>query len=162
MDGISPRLITDRGDFQRALREVFAALPGSDCRELWLCDEDFADWPLGEVAVVEALGQWINSRRKLVVVARHYDEVLRRHPRWVTFRRQWAHVVDCQGAEAADIRPLPVLLIASGACVLRLADATQHRGRLSIDLGDIRLSREGIDAILQQSGPAFPATTLGI
>jgi len=162
MDGIEPRLIDSRSGFQQALREVFAALPASSCREVLLCDEDFADWPLGEVAVVDALSRWINSRRKLVVIARHFDEVQRRHPRWVQFRRQWAHAVDCQGAEAVDVRPLPVALLATGGCVLRLADAVHHRGRLSIEEVDIRLTREGIDAILQQSGPAFPPTTLGI
>lgn len=162
MDGIEPRLIDSQRAFQQALREVFLALPASGCRELLLCDEDFAGWPLGEVAVVEALGQWINGRRKLVMVARHFDEVQRRHARWVSFRRLWAHSVDCRRAHDVDVAPLPCIVLAGDACVLRLADTVHHRGRLSVDASDIRPSREAFDAILQQSQPSFPATTLGI
>ena len=90
------RLITTRLGFHDALRDAFAEMASVGCREAWISDETFADWPLNERAVIERLTQWAQSHRKLVVVARHYDEVLRRHARWVDWRRQWSHVVECR------------------------------------------------------------------
>ena len=42
------RVITSRGEFQDALRGAFALAASSGAREIWLSDEDFADWPLGD------------------------------------------------------------------------------------------------------------------
>ena len=35
-------LITSRTQFHEALRGAFAEVAEAPCRELWLCDEDFA------------------------------------------------------------------------------------------------------------------------
>ncbi|MEP7099141.1 MAG: hypothetical protein ABI781_01445, partial [Burkholderiales bacterium] len=89
-------LITSRAEFHAALRHAFEQLASVGAREVWLCDEDFADWPLGERAIVELLTQWAASSRKLTLVARHFDEVARRHARWVAWRRDWSHIVSCR------------------------------------------------------------------
>ena len=89
-------LITSRAEFHGALRRAFEALRQQGAREVWLCDEDFADWPLGERAIVELLTQWAGSSRKLTLIARNFDEVARRHPRWVAWRRDWSHIVSCR------------------------------------------------------------------
>ena len=102
-------LITSRTEFQAALQQAFAWLAAEGAREVWLCDEDFADWPLGERAIVDHLTAWAASNRKLTLVARHFDEVARRHARWVEWRRRWSHIVSCRASRRrpACVRPRP-------------------------------------------------------
>ena len=162
MSSPSSTLITSRGEFHAALRLAFAEAAASGSRELWLADEDFADWPLGERAVVEQLTQWAASSRKMVLLARHFDEVSRRHARWVEWRRQWSHIVECRTNNELEAGAMPKLLIASGATSVRLSDAVHYRGRVGTDRADELRSKELVDAVLQRSEEAFPATTTGL
>jgi len=156
------RLITTRGEFHDALRDAFAEMAAIGCREVWMSDEDFSDWPLNERAVIEQLTQWAHSHRRLTVVARHYDEVVRRHARWVEWRRQWSHVVDCRAFEEAEAGEIPTLLLATDLVAVRLFDPLRHRGSSSHDTSDSIRYRELIDAVSQRSVPSFPATTTGL
>ena len=158
----SDTLITSRAEFHAALRTAFAEVAATGCRELWLCDNDFADWPLGERAVVEELTLWAASSRRLVLLARHFDEVARRHPRWVEWRRGWSHIVSCRTNVELVTGEFPTLLLAGGTLSVRLSDAVHHRGRLSHDRADELRCKEQIDAVLQRSEEAFPATTTGL
>ena len=85
-------LITTRSEFHEALRNAFALAAAQGSHELWLCDDDFADWPISERAVIEHLTQWAMSVRRITLVARSFDEVARRHARWIEWRRQWSHI----------------------------------------------------------------------
>jgi hypothetical protein len=85
-------LITSRSEFHAALRLAFVEAAAQGSRELWLCDNDFGDWPLGERAVIEQLSLWAASSRKMTLVALTFDEVSRRHARWVQWRQQWSHM----------------------------------------------------------------------
>jgi len=155
-------LITSRAEFHAALRYAFETLASAGAREVWLSDEDFADWPLGERATVGLLQQWAASSRKLTLVARHFDEVARRHPRWVEWRRNWAHIVSCRTNKELATGEFPTVLLGLGAVSVRLSDNVHHRGRLSHDRADEIRCREQIDAVLQRSEEAFPATTTGL
>jgi hypothetical protein len=155
-------LITTRGEFQAALHHAFAQAAQRGCRELWLCDEDFADWPLGERAVVEQFGQWAASNRQLTLLARSFDQVARRHARWVEWRRTWSHIVNCRTNTEIETGGFPTVLLAPGVVSVRLSDLVHHRGRLSHDKADEVHCRELIDAVLQHSEEAFPATTTGL
>lgn len=161
MSDTPDRSIATRADFHAALREAFAGIARTGCREVWLCDGDFADWPLNEREVVEHLTQWAHAHRKLTVIARHFDEVGRRHPRWVAWRRQWSHVVECLACEDAET-PVPTALLAGGLLVVRLADPLRHRGLVSHDASELQQQRELIDAVLQRAVPSFPATVTGL
>ncbi len=161
-DDASPhRIVTTRSDFQEVLREGFRLAQAAGCREVFISDIDFADWPLGERAVLDTLTQWAYAHRKFTMLARHYDEVVKRHPRWVAWRRQWAHVVECRALEDGVI-DCPSLLLAPGAVVIRLLDRDNHRASVSFERGDERREREAIDACLQRSVESFPASTLGL
>ena len=155
-------LITSRAEFHAALRYAFETLASMGAREVWLCDENFADWPLGERATVELLQQWAASSRKLTLVARHFDDVARRHPRWVEWRRNWAHIVSCRTNTELATGEFPTVLLGPGAISVRLSDNVHHRGRLLHDKADEIRCREQIDAVLQRSEEAFPATTTGL
>ena len=155
-------LITTRGEFHAALRLAFAEAAANGARELWLADEDFADWPLGERAVIEQLGQWAASSRKMTLLARSFDEVSRRHARWVEWRRQWSHIVSCRTNTELATGEVPSVLLAVGTVSVRLSDVVHHRGRLARDSAEQLRCKELIDAVLQRSEEAFPATTTGL
>ena len=162
MNNDDDRLITSRAEFHAALRQAFAEAAAAGSRELWLADNDFADWPLGERDVIERLSEWAASSRRLTLLANTFDEVARRHPRWVTWRRQWAHVVSCRANTELEAGQVPMLMIASGTVTVRLSDPLHYRGRISHDRAEELRCKELIDAVLQRSEEAFPATSTGL
>lgn len=156
------RLIESRAEFRAAVQQAFADIAAAGSPAVWMCDDDFSDWPLDEPSVTLHLSQWAVAHRTCTVVALHYDEIQRRHPRWAQWRRQRAHVVRCLTPDDADRRPLPCVLVAPGTLTLRLVDRVQCRGSVSTDLADALREREQLDALLQRSIDAFPASTLGL
>jgi hypothetical protein len=156
------RPIATRLEFHAALREALAAMAHSGCREAWFIDESFSDWPLNERAVIEQLTQWAGAHRKLTVIARGYDEIVRRHPRWVDWRRQWSHIVECRAFENAEQGQIPTLLLASDLVCVRLFDPLRHRGAVSREAADLLRLRELVDAVSQRSVESFAATLLGL
>jgi len=155
-------LITSRGEFHTALRLAFAEAAAVGCRELWLCDKDFADWPLGERAIVESLSVWAGSHRRLTLIAHTFDEVARRHARWNEWRRQWSHIVHCRSNADLEAGQMPSVLLASDLLSIRLVDSVHYRGRYSHAVADGIHCREMIDAVLQRSEEAYPVTTTGL
>lgn len=154
--------IATRADFRQAVRAAFAEAADAGCRELWLCDADFAAWPLGERGVVADLSRWVASRRRLHLVAGGFDSVARLHPRWVAWRRDRAHAVSCRSNADREPGALPTLLLAPGRFSLELHDPLTFRGRVSRDAPDAVRLRERLDAVLRQSVEAFPAHVTGL
>lgn len=155
-------LITSRAEFQAALAGAFADISAAPCRELWLCDEDFADWPLGRVDTIEHLTRWAAASRRLVLLARTFDEVARRHPRWVRWRRDWSHIVQCRSNTELAVGEFPCVFLGVDAVALRLSDRLHWRGRLSHGAAERLQCKEILDAVSQRSEDAFPATTTGL
>jgi len=158
----SDSLITSRSEFHAALRSALAEAAAVGCRELWLCDADFADWPLGERQLVDSLSQWAGSHRRLTLIARSFDEVARRHARWNEWRRQWSHIVHCRSNAELESGQMPSVLLASELLSVSLVDPLHYRGRFSHDAADGIRCRELIDAVLQRSEEAYPVTTTGL
>jgi hypothetical protein len=154
--------ITSRAEFIDALRSSFAIAAHEGAREILLVDADFADWPLNERAVLESLTAWVNSRRSLLLFGHSFDEFGRRHPRFVEWRRQWAHAVRCRNDPELEASQLPTLLLVAGVSCVRLVDRVNHRGTASNRAVDMAECQEAIDALLQRSVEAFPVTTLGL
>jgi hypothetical protein len=154
--------ITSRAGFQTSLRDAFSEAAEKDCRQLWLCDTDFAGWPLGERGVIESLTRWARSQRRFTLLAERFDAVVRLHPRWVEWRRNWAHIVQCRTNDELEAGAMPTLLIAPGSFSLNLVDPLRFRGRLSREAADAVRDRELLDAVLQHSEESFPATTTGL
>lgn len=48
--------------FADLVRQSIAVADAQGWREWWWCDADFADWPLGERAVIESLERWVGMR----------------------------------------------------------------------------------------------------
>ena len=164
MDTSEPQhtLITSRSEVHAGLRAAFADAAAQGCREIWLCDADFADWPLNEPALIEHLTQWAKPYRKLTLIAQSFDEFPRRHARWVAWRRTWSHVVECRANVELEAGKMPTMLLAPGLVTVRLVDPERYRGSVSRVPADAIHARELIDAVLQRSEEAFPATSLGL
>jgi hypothetical protein len=156
------RILSTRGELTDAIRAAFAQAAAQGCRELWISDTDFAHWPLGERAVIDSLTQWAYAHRRFTMLAQHYDEVQRRHPRFVEWRRQWSHIIDCRACTEAELGEFPVMLIASRLVTLRVLDPVLPRAALSSDAADELRARERFDAWLQRSETSFAATTTGL
>lgn len=155
-------LLSSRGDFLDAWDRALTRVRERGCRELLLCDADHAQWPLGDRATLEHLSAWVMSHRRLTVVAAQFDTLQRQHPRWVNWRRQWSHVVQCRQVDEADVASIPSMVLAPGEVSLRMRDMVRFRGRLSFERADAVRDGDELDAFLQRSHEAFPVTSLGL
>lgn len=155
-------LITSRNEFHDALRSALAEAATAGCREIWISDTDFTDWPLNEEGVIESLTQWAKSHRKLTMLAQTFDEVPRRHARWVAWRRSWSHIVECRSNNELEAGQMPTMLLAPGLLTVRLVDPVRYRGSVSHSAADAVQGREALDAAMQRSEEAFPVTSLGL
>lgn len=156
------RSITSRAEFQAALRSGFEQAAALGSPALWLADADFVDWPLGERAVIADLDRWVAANRRLTLLATSFDEVARRHPRWVAWRVRWSHIVSCRVNAELGVGAMPSLLLAPGLLTVHLADRLRFRGRLSGDKVDEIRCKELIDAVSQRSEEAFGVSITGL
>jgi hypothetical protein len=158
-----PSAIETLAGFAAAITWGLGAAHARGARRLLLVDRDFADWPLSEPDVLQTIQAWVRlPQRKLVLLAADFDELPRRHPRFLTWRRDWAHAVEAFAAPAELSERLPCVLVDDGpVCVQRFA-GPQVRGRAEMNAQAARRWRDEIDAALQQSSPALPVQTLGL
>lgn len=147
--------------FQQIVRDALAAAAAQGWREIILSDASFEDWPLGERAVAESLESWSASGRRLVLLARRYDDVQRRHARFVTWRRQWAHIVEACACPSADPIELPSA-VWTPQWVMERRDIARSTGFCGSEAERRVALRERLQEWLRRSAPAFPATTLGL
>jgi hypothetical protein len=116
---------------------------------------------LGERVVAQALSDWSKTGRKLTMLAGNYDEVLRRQARFVTWRRTWAHIVECRASATTSAGDLPSALWAPDWGFERL-DREHCRGVAGSEVARRVALRECLNERLLKSSPAFPANTLGL
>jgi hypothetical protein len=156
------RRITGRTEFQSAVAAIIERARIEGSLEMTWCDSNFAQWPLADPQLLAHLAGWGSARRKLVMLAHDFDELPRRFPAFVKWRRQWSHVVDCR--VPGDIVPsaLKTMLWVPGLECLKLADADRLGGIVSSLPEDMNRVRESIEAVSQRSQPGFPATVLGL
>ena len=147
--------------FRQHLRAALAQAAAAGWRELLLCDATFADWPLGERAVVESLQTWAQPGRRLRMLACRYDEVVRRQARFVVWRQRWSHLIECHACRSAGEADFPSLLLGQGWFLQRL-DLQRSTGVCGTAAADLRQRHELLEAWLRKSAPAFAATTLGL
>ncbi len=151
-----------REAFQQLVRDALARAATEGWREIILSDADFHDWPLGERAVVESLQAWAGKGRRMMLLACNYDEIVRRHPRFVQWRRTWDHVLSCHRSPAADRLDLPSALW-SPSWVLQRLDPERCNGVTGTEPERRVLLRETLNEWLHnKSAPGFPASTLGL
>lgn len=154
-------LIDGRSEFAAAVREALSSAVQTRAHELCLVDPDFDTWPLEDAEVLAALTAWARlPKRRLLMLAASFDTLPRRYPRFVAWRRTWAHVVECRTTEV-DVSQIPTLLLA-GARNLHLADRLRWRGHWLADDSEVGEWREVVEVLMQRSEGDFPANTLGL
>ena len=147
--------------FAQLVRDALATAGREGWKEIILADATFEDWPLGERAVAESLQAWSASGRRMVLLAKRYDEVLRRHARFVSWRRTWSHIIDARACAAAGELELPSA-IWSPHWVLERRELERSIGWCGSEPQRRLLLHEGLREWLLRSSPSFPATTLGL
>ncbi|MBF9266335.1 hypothetical protein [Paracidovorax cattleyae] len=150
-----------RRDFDAGVRAALACAVREGWQELVLCDFDFHDWPLGDRDVEALLHAWAGRGRRLTLLAAGYDELVRRHARFVRWRSTWDHIVECRKAPARERQELPGVLW-SGHWVLQRLDPERCTGVAGGEPERRVQVRQVLDEWLRRSTPAFPATTLGL
>lgn len=156
-----------RSEFQRLLVEALDWAAEQQCREMHAWDASFVDWPLSDAAALATLTAWAKPGRQLHLLALQYDDLVRRHPRFVRWRRDYAHCVTARAVEPElrlEAAPESLLLIAGAesALSLRLFDRHLWRGELSLEPGQRLRGLEWFDALAQRSSESFAPTTLGL
>lgn len=149
------------GDFRQLVRDALACAAREGWRELILADASFEDWPLGERAVAESLNAWSRGGRRCLLLARRYDEVVRRHARFVQWRCTWSHIITATAVPSAEALDMPSA-IWSPRWVLERRDWEQCAGYCGSEPERRVLLREKLGEWLAKSSPAFPASTLGL
>jgi len=150
-----------REAFRGLVRDALACAAREGWREIILSDASFEDWPLGERAVAESLHAWAQAGRRMLLLARRYDHVVREQARFVQWRTTWSHIVTPAGCASADPLDLPSA-IWSPAWVLERREPERSIGYCGSEPERRVALREQLDEWLRKATPAFPATTLGL
>jgi hypothetical protein len=150
-----------REAFDAILRGALSSAAQQGWKEIVFSDPDFADWPLGERASIEALQAWSASGRRLVLLAQRFDVLERSHARFVPWRRMWDHIVECRATGKAPGADVPSAIWTPTWFVHRI-DPERSRGVSGADAASRRALREAIDECWRLARLAFPASTLGL
>ena len=157
-----PPLIQSRSGFADAVAWAVRSLSAVDARRMVWCSERFDDWPLDDPALLEQLTAWLRlPQRRLVMLGRQFDSIRRHQPRFIAWRRDWAHAQEAW-TPPAEMGELPTLLVTDRAITVQLIDSVHWRGRASVDERRAYQLREQIDAFQQRSEAAFPVHQLGL
>ena len=147
--------------FQKMVRAAFDHAAAEGWREIVLSDASFGDWPLRERPVVDALHAWARSGRKMIMLATTYDEVIRSHARFVTWRKTWGHLIDCRVCHGVEPSDFPSA-IWSRDWFMQRQDCVRSTGACGSDRERSLQLRQALDEKIRVSTPGFPASTLGL
>jgi hypothetical protein len=153
------RLFSFRSEFHQAVQEVLAR----SRHTLALADNDFSDWPLESVPVIEELTRLLRepgSHLRLVV---HSPDWLDTHaPRFARLRRTLGIRIECRQAPAS-IPPGEGLLIGDHMHLIRRAHYQAFRGRVSFAMPEqVEPWRRKHDLLWQESTACLATTTTGL
>jgi hypothetical protein len=148
-------------EFAQLIRKSIQLAAQQGWREMVWSDASFEDWPLRERAVVDALQSWANSNRKLTLLAQNFDALPRLHPRFVTWRCQWDHILECRVNKRISDAEFPSAIWTPAWCLRRL-DRERSTGVAGAEAQRRLLLKEELDECLRYSAPGFPATVLGL
>ena len=147
--------------FQQMVRDALACAAHEGWREIVISDPNFEDWPLGEREVCTSLQAWARPGRQFTMLAASYNEVVRRHARFVKWRTTWSHLIDCRACRTADPQDLPSALY-SPVWSMRRLDLEHSSGICGIDAQRRVLLQQAQREWLRKSSPAFPSYMLGL
>ncbi len=159
----APTALRSQADFADALRWALRHSLQQRARRITWMDSDFSAWPLDDAALLQALEAWLRlPQRKLVLIAADYTAVPRQHPRFVAWRRTWAHAIEAWSPEEGVQTEWPMLMVSDGGLCLQVFDHHHWRGRLALDMHAMHQWHNEIDALLQRCAAAFAVHQLGL
>lgn len=147
---------------QQLLQALAAGVPTLSC-----LDADFVHWPLADAELLQALLAWAMPGRRLRLLARDYEALRVRHPRFLLWRQRHAHLVDARqfeddgGLLGGEMAPA-ALFLGAPPIVWRLWDWRSGRGTVVQGEADHAGAQAWFDAISQRSAESFASTTLGL
>lgn len=148
-------------EFAQLIRDALACAAREGWSDMVWSDANFEDWPLREKAVIESLHAWSRRGRKLLMLAKNYDSVLRYQARMVSWRTTWDHIVECRVCKTVDATEFPSALW-SPSWVIRRLDLVRSTGVSGTEARRRVLLKEELDERKRHSSPGFSATTLGL
>lgn len=160
-DALPSGRFSGRQAFEQLVRDALACAACEGWKEIILSDASFLDWPLRERAVIESLQAWSASGRHMTLLATRYDEIIRHHARFVTWRQTWGHIIDCRVSRAVEPLDFPSA-IWSQAWFMQRIELERSIGVCGAERGPSIELREVLDEHLRNSSPGFPASTLGL
>ncbi len=150
-----------REAFAQRLRDALAKAAQEGWRELILSDATFEGWPLQEAAVLASLHAWARCGGHLTLLAHSYDEVIRRQPRFVAWRKLWGHLIDCRVCRSVAASDFPSALWSPSWYLQRL-DLPRSNGVCGTDRERGLQLHELLNERIRNSSSGFPASTLGL
>lgn len=148
--------------FQQLVRDAFATAAREGWQEITISDADFHDWPLGERSVIEALQSWSQNGRRFSMLASSYDDVVRRHARFVRWRGTWDHIITCRRSPSKDPLVIPSALWSAQWSLHRI-DPERCVGITGSEPDRRVMLKELLNEWMRsKSTPGFPSTTLGL
>ena len=158
---MSERFESD-GAFRAAVLQAWTQALEARSRVLVLCDNTFADWPLGDVAGLQTLSALVRlPGRRLVLIARNYEPLRRRFPRFVAWRTTWSHAITAL-EPIDDGVALPCALLADRTLALQVVSTDPWEGGWVTDRGRLQSLAEQVDAVQRRSQTAFPVQATGL
>jgi len=148
-------------EFAQLIRDAIRQASADGWTEMVWCDATFEDWPLREREVIETLDSWAKRGRKLTLLACRFDAMPRLHPRFVTWRVRWDHILECRVCRDVDESEMPSALW-SPSWALRRLDLERCTGVAGYEPRRRLLLQEELEERKRQSGPGFPASVLGL
>jgi hypothetical protein len=148
-------------EFAQLIRDALATAAQEGWSEMVWSDPDFEGWPLREKAVVDSLNVWARRGRKLVILARRYDAVQRFQPRFVAWRSTWDHIVECRVCKSLDDSEF-LSVLWSPQWAMQRQNPVRSTGFAGFEPRRRLVLREALGEVHRQSGPGFPASTLGL
>ncbi|MBP9684512.1 MAG: hypothetical protein KBE07_07630 [Rhodoferax sp.] len=147
--------------FANLVRDALACAAREGWQEIILSDATFEDWPLNELAVFESLQAWSKSGRHMIILATRYDEVLRHHARFVSWRKTWGHLIDCRICNRTAAADFPSVLWSRNWFMQRVE--TRHSAGICGQEKDRLVQlKEVLDEQIRNSSPGFASSTLGL
>ena len=160
-DSLPSGRFSGREAFEALVRDALACAAQEGWPQIILSDATFEDWPLHERSVAESLQAWSKTGRQMVILASRYDEVIRHHARFVSWRTTWGHIINSRVCRSIAPTDFPSA-IWSPQWALHRIDPVRSVGVCGQDRERLVHLKEALDELLRNSSPGFASTTLGL
>ncbi|MFP5324192.1 MAG: hypothetical protein ACLGH2_05935 [Gammaproteobacteria bacterium] len=153
--------IQGREAFADLVRQAVQTMAVTRWTPIVFSDPDFADWPLGERAVIEGLHAWAGRGRQIRWLAHDFSALRQLHPRLVQWRTTWSHIVEAHACSSNGSPALPSAIWTPVWCMERIDP--EHGVMVAGSDAPRRLAlRERLQACWDRGTPSFPASVLGL